>query len=108
MYSITLSDGTVLPNLEIHGNNYVANAVLVRSDIEDKLDSITITDGEGHTETETNQAIYYFDIENGKTWFVLGDKTEEMRMRERISELETVNTELELALTEVYELIIGG
>lgn len=108
MYTITLSDGTVLSNLEFIGNNYVANEVLSEDDIAGKLDNISISDGQGNTETETNQAIYYFGIEGGKTWFVIGDKTDDMIQRERIAELETVNTELELALVELYEMIIGG
>ena len=46
MYTITLADGTKLKNLELNGNNYIAEGVIEDSVFEGNLDTVKITDGE--------------------------------------------------------------
>ena len=40
MYTITLSDGTKLKNLELNGNNYISKTILEDSVFEGKLDTV--------------------------------------------------------------------
>ena len=100
MNTITLSDGTVLNNLELNGNTYISSTAYTAEAFEGKLSSVTFSDG---TETYTlhDCALYLCRRVGNKTWIVIGEKTEKMKQDE-------LNTELELALTELYELIIGG
>lgn len=44
MYKITLADGTVLKNLELNGNNYIAEGVIDDAVFKDNLATVTITD----------------------------------------------------------------
>ncbi len=44
-------------------------------------------------------------VRDGKSWFVLGQKSEEEKQFEAIN---TSFTDLQMALAEVYEMMIGG
>lgn len=100
MYSITLSDGTVLSNLELSGSTYISSDHLTAADFAGKLSTVTFSDGT-ETETLTDCKLYLCREVGNKTWIVIGEKTPADKQAD-------LNTELELALTELYELIIGG
>lgn len=87
MYTITLADGTRLENLELNGNNFISDKIIADTVFDKNLTTITITDGET-VETYTDMMLYSNRIDGGKTWFVLGEKTEEQKLRERIASLE--------------------
>lgn len=111
MYKITLADGTELKNLELNGNNYIAEGVIEDSVFEGNLATVTITDGET-TETYTDMRLMSNRVEDGRSWFVLGEKTAQQKAMERIETLLTSNadsiTDVQVALAEVYEMILGG
>lgn len=111
MYKITLADGTKLENLELNGNNYIAEGVIEDSVFEGNLATVTITDGET-TETYTDMRLMSNRVEDGRSWFVLGEKTAQQKAMERIETLLTSNadsiTDVQVALAEVYEMILGG
>lgn len=46
IYTITLSDGTVLSDLTLSGNNFVSQTEVTEADFAGKLDTVTISDGE--------------------------------------------------------------
>ena len=99
MYTITLHDGTTLENLELNGNNYIAEGVIEDSVFEGNMETVTITDGET-TETFTDMRLMSNRVEEGRSWFVLGEKSEDQKNEERIAELEEA---LELLLSGVTE-----
>lgn len=111
MYKITLNDGTVLDKLELNGNNYISPKVIEDSVFTGNLDTVTITDGKT-TETFTDMKLMSNRVEGGKSWFVLGEKTEQEKNMERLVAALTINaesiTDVQMALAEVYELILGG
>ena len=51
-------------------------------------------------------------VDGGKSWFVLGEKTAQEKKEEAIAAVLAANvgsiTDLQLALAEVYEMILGG
>lgn len=100
MATITLSDGTVLNDLELSGNTYVYNGTLTASDFDGKLSTVTFTDGED-SYTLHDCALYLCRQVDNTTWIVIGEKTAAMKQNE-------LNTDIELALTELYEMILGG
>lgn len=71
MYTITLANGTKLENLELNGNNYIAEGVIEDSVFQDNLSSVTITDGET-TETYTDMVLISNRVDGGRSWFILG------------------------------------
>ena len=106
MYKITLSDGYQLDNLELNGNNFIATRELSDVVFEGKLSTVKIFDKETQTEkTHTDMVLISNLVRDGKSWFILAEKSEEQKERERI---ENTFTDLQMALTEVYEMIIGG
>lgn len=111
MYTITLADGTKLENLELNGNNYIAEGVIEDSVFEGNLATVTITDGE-KTEVFTDMKLMSNRVDGGKSWFVLGEKTAQEKVMERLVAALSVNaesiTDVQLALAEVYEMILGG
>ena len=111
MYQITLHDGTVLDELELNGNNFISEKVIDDSVFNGNLDTVTISNGET-TETYTDMKLLSNRVDNGKSWFVLGEKTEQEKAMERLVESLSVNaesiTDVQLALAELYEMILGG
>lgn len=97
MYTITLNNGTKLENLELNGNNYIAEGVIEDSVFQDNLASVTITDGKT-TETYTDMVLISNRVDGGRSWFILGVKSEKEKQEEatarRIAELEQVMTVL--------------
>lgn len=97
MYTITLADGTKLENLELNGNNYIAEGVIEDSVFEGNLETVTITDGET-TETFTDMRLMSNRVDGGRSWFVLGEKTEQQKKEEamarQIAEMQTAMTVL--------------
>ena len=111
MYTITLHDGTVLDELELNGNNFISEKLIDDSVFSGNLDTVTISNGET-TETYTDMKLMSNRVDGGKSWFVLGEKTEQEKAMERFVSALSVNaesiTDVQLALAEIYEMIIGG
>ena len=97
MYTITLNNGTKLENLELNGNNYIAEGVIEDSVFQDNLASVTITDGKT-TETYTDMVLISNRVDGGRSRFILGVKSEKEKQEEatarRIAELEQAMTVL--------------
>ena len=74
---ITLSDGTSIKNLELNGNNFIAQNV-ISSDLftDDNLLNVKITKGD-QVEEHTNMKLVQNMNVDGKSWFILADKTPE-------------------------------
>ena len=81
MYKITLADGTVLKNLELNGNNYIAEGVIDDAVFKDNLATVTITDGKT-TETYEDMVLVINRVDGGRSWFVLREKSEQEKMEE--------------------------
>lgn len=104
MYTIILSDGTKLENLVLNGNTFIAEGVLEDAVFEGKLENVTIENEEGG-QTYADMALLHCHVEDGKTWFVLGQKSEQQKKEEQ---REANITDVQMALTELYELMLGG
>lgn len=111
IWKITLADGTSLDGLDLNGNNYISSAVVAEDTFTGKLSSVTI---EGPDGTQTYQDMKLVQISKvGKSyWFILAEKTAEEKQKELAAAALATNansiTDLQLALAEVYEMIIGG
>lgn len=104
MYKITLNDGTTIENLELNGNNFIAEGEIDSGVFDGKLGTVTFSDGETE-ETYTDMKLLGNAVREGRSWLVFGEKTAEEKRQE------TVNanfTDVQMALAEVYEMIIGA
>lgn len=74
MYTIKLADGTLLENLELNGNNYIADRVVEDNEFVGRMKTVTISDGE--VEVIYSNLKLLSNIERrGKSWLVFGEKT---------------------------------
>lgn len=104
MYSITLNNGAILDGLELNGNCYITEENLSESLFDGNLGTVKISDGEV-TETRHDMVLNGLWIDSGKTWIALGEKTEQEKNTEQ---MKATITDLQVALTEIYEMILGG
>lgn len=73
IYKITLSDGTVLDNLRLNGNNFISDKPITEDMLFGKLNNIQIEDSEGNVEIhEYMELIQIMQYEN-EYWFILRD-----------------------------------
>ena len=104
MYKITLTDGTVLKNLELNGNNFIAEGVIDDAVLKDNLATVTITDGET-TETFTDMILMSNIVRDNRSWFVLGEKSAQQKkeeaMEKQIAELPVVRPILLKEITSI-------
>lgn len=106
MYKITLADGTTIENLELNGNNFIAAAVVDDAVFKDNMASVTITNLEDGTIEQIEDGVLLSNIvRDGKSWLVLGQKSAEQK---RLETIDSTFTDLQMALAEVYEMMIGG
>ncbi len=99
-YTVTLSDGSKIENLTINGNNFVSKSKLTEAMFTNKLSKITINDGKTDTEY-SNMALVQVTQMGDEYWFILREKTKEEKSEQEI-------TDLQVALAEVYETLLGG
>lgn len=105
MYNIVFSDKTELTNLSLNGNNFISDqAVPDEAFSESNLTHVIIRSENGFKEfydmfLVTNRVI------DGKSWFVIAEKTEEMKRADRIAALEEQNKTLLECLLEMSEIV---
>ena len=71
-YTITLSDGTRIENLEMNGNNFVSDVKLSHELFKDKLYSVKISDGEKEELHSNMELIQLIEFDN-KYLFIIQD-----------------------------------
>lgn len=87
MYKIKLSDGSVINNLTMNGNNFVSETELIEADFTGKLSPVIITDPDGNEEYHENMELVQVvntDYTDGKWYFVLRDLTEDELWRAKM------------------------
>ena len=103
--------GGALDGLDLNGNNFISSTAVTEDTFTGKLSSVTI---EGPDGTQTYQDMKLVQISKvGKSyWFILAEKTAEEKQKELVAAALATNvnsiTDLQLALAEVYEMIIAG
>lgn len=75
-YTITLTDGTIIENLTLNGNNYISKEQLSEEMFDDNCRTIVISDGEKE-EVHKNMELVQIVENNNEYWFVLREITEQ-------------------------------
>jgi len=100
MYSIKLNNGTILTDLTLNGNNFISDEIISDDVFSDNLGLVEISDGE-NAQIYNDMTLVANRVIDGKSWFILAEKTPEMKREEEMSDLQ-------LALVELYESLLGG
>lgn len=109
MYTITLADGTKLKDLDMNGTNYVSKKKVDESIFTDtNLATVKISDGE--TETTYTDMVFIQQMEwsDGTFYLAFREKTKEEKLVAIITANTNSVTDVQVALAEVYEMILGG
>lgn len=96
-YTIKLADGRELTGLTKNGDNYVNKEKVDETIFADNLATMTVSDGETETTYKNVEFIQQMEFPDG---FYLCFR--------ELTEAELTVTDLQKALAEVYELIVGG
>lgn len=127
MFNIELKDGTLIKELSMNGNNFVSSEIIEEDMLtNENLKEVKITEftkdeeGEPVEEVKVYHNMYLVQImerknkESGEDeWlFILAQKTKEQMEKKELNKLleetEESITDIEVAIAEVYEMIIGG
>lgn len=99
IYTITLSDGTVLSDLTLNGNNFVSQTEVTEAMFVGKLDTVTITDGENTDILHDAELVQIAQYADG-WYFILREIPEAERMQMDMDAL-TVDHELRITMLEL-------
>lgn len=90
VYSVTLSDGTVLTNLKVNGTNFISESEINSEMFDGKCNTITVYDGETSTVYKNIEIVHVTDM-NGEYWFsfrmLTTKEVEDMKLRSDIEYL---------------------
>lgn len=107
-YTITLADGRKLTGLDKNGDNFVSTEKVDESIFENNLSTMTVSDGETEETFKDMVFIQQMEWADGTFYLAFREKTQQ----EKILEVITANinglTDVQVALVEVYEMILGG
>lgn len=113
MWKMILADGTELTGFTQNGNNYVRGEPVDEAVFAGKLSTLTLTDGEEEIvlhNAELVQQVHYEGmpgLEDG--WYLcFREKTPQEVMAEKLKSSDAEMSDLQLALAEVYEMMLGG
>ena len=111
MSKVILNDGSVLDNLGLNGNNLISNEPVTADTFKGKLNGAVVVYTEGDTETrETlkNGVLEQITKSNdGKYWFILREKSAKEIIEDALTKDNANIQDLQLALAEIYEMIIN-
>ena len=108
MYTITLANGKKLTGLDMNGTNYVSKEKVDETIFKDNLSTMKVSDGE--TETTYTDMVFIQQMEwaDGTFYLAFREKTQQEKILEVITANTNGLTDVQVALAEVYEMILGG
>lgn len=108
MYTITLADGKKLSGLNMNGTNYISKVKVDESIFKNNLSTMKITDGDRETTFTDMVFIQQMEWPDGTFYLAFREKTKEEKLLDGISANANNVTDIQVALTEIYEMILKG
>lgn len=108
MYTITLANGKKLTGLDMNGTNYVSKEKVDETIFKNNLSTMKVFDGE--TETTYTDMVFIQQMEwpDGTFCLAFREKTKEEKLAAAIATNANSVTDVQVALAEVYEMILRG
>jgi len=95
MYKIKLSDGRMIENLELNGNNFIPEKSIDINIFNGNLDKISIIDSEDNIEELNDFRIVFAEV-SGRQSFIVAEKNREEIEKENLYQLMADLTEIVL------------
>lgn len=108
MYTITLANGEKIRNLEMNGTNYVSKNRIDESIFDNNLSTIKVSDGESETTYTDMVFVQQMRWSDGSYYLAFREKTKEEKIIDLIKTNSDSMTDIQVALTQVYEMVLGG
>ena len=96
MYTIKLNDEIIISNLVLNGNNFISDKIISDDIFTNNLDKVEISDGES-TRVYNDMMLVANRVIDGKSWFILMEKTPEQKEKEA----------LEAIITDIYKTLVS-
>jgi len=96
MYTIKLNDEIIITNLILNGNNFISDKIISDDIFTNNLDKVEISDGKS-TQIYQDMMLVANRVIDGKSWFILAEKTPEQKEKEA----------LENNITDIYATLIS-
>jgi len=96
MYTIKLNNGTIISNLVLNGNNFISDKIISDDIFTNNLDKVEISDGKS-TQIYQDMMLVANRVIDGKSWFILAEKTPEQKEKEA----------LEAIITDIYKTLVS-
>lgn len=100
-YTITLADGRKLTGLGKNGDNFVSTEKVNETIFEDNLSTMTISDGETEKTYKDMVFIQQMKWADGTYYLAFRERTQTEIFNENV-------TDIQVALAELYEMMLGG
>lgn len=107
-YTITLADGRKLTGLSKNGDNFVSTEKVDETIFEDNLSTMTVSDGETEETFENMVFIQQMEWADGTFYLAFREQTQTERIYAALTATSDSVTDIQMALAEVYEMILGG
>ena len=98
MYKVTLQNGHIIDDLELNGNNYIANTVIEENIFKDNLKTVTVSRGNDTVTHNDMKLVQLLTTKENQTWFILSIKTKE----------ESENEEFRKTIADLTEIVLLG
>ena len=108
MYTITLANGKKLTGLDMNGTNYVSKEKVDETIFEDNLSTMKVSDGEAETTYTDTVFIQQMEWADGTFYLAFREKTKEEKLVAALNATSNSITDVQVALAEVYEMVLGG
>lgn len=107
-YTITLADGRQLTGLGKNGNNFVSKEKVDETIFKNNLSTMTVSDGENAKTCKDMVFIQQMKWTDGTFYLAFREKTPQEKLAAAIAANSNSVTDLQLALADVYEMILTG
>lgn len=107
-YTITLADGRKLTGLSKNGDNFVSSEKVDETIFKDNLSIMKVSDGETEETFENMVFIQQMEWADGTFYLAFREQTPQEKMLAAIAANSESVTDMQLALAEVYEMILRG
>lgn len=101
MYTITLADGRKLTDLSKNGDNFVSKEKVDESLFKDNLATMTVSDGETEEVFKNMVFVQQMKWADGTYYLAFRKRTQTEIFNENV-------TDIQVALAELYEMMLGG
>lgn len=107
-YTITLADGRKLTGLSKNGDNFISTEKVDETIFKDNLSTMTVSNGETEETFKDMVFIQQMEWADGTFYLAFREKTPQEKMLAAINANTDGLTDVQVALAEVYEMILGG